>query len=184
MYCRKCGTQINDSDKFCHKCGTAATAISDLEPKTNITEETIPAPEANKTETAETHTKIPQNRTPNKRYLPYAGVAAGVIAAFCIIFFGISAARSCGWGDCHNPKTEGSDYCITHTCNYSGCYGLAWRSNNRYCYNHGCSEILCSKKSIDGGSYCSDHTCKYPDCYEGIADYFNDYCYKHSYLED
>lgn len=184
MYCRKCGHKINESDKFCQKCGTAVTVVSDSELKTNMAEETASAPEANKTETTETHTKTTPNTVTNKRYLPYVGVVVGVVAVFCIIFFGISAVRSCEWSDCHNPKTEGSRYCVAHTCDYSGCYDLAWRSDNRYCSKHGCSEILCNKTSIDGGSYCSAHTCKYPDCYEKAIDDYGGYCYKHNYMGD
>ena len=60
MYCKKCGTQINDDAMFCKKCGAKQTVIlSDDEPKEKPDSEEVNKQDLpNNTYTDETNTFI------------------------------------------------------------------------------------------------------------------------------
>ena len=71
MYCKKCGTQIDNDSEFCRKCGTKTTPISPLEKKE----------QRNTTQENETHNNAPAFATLFKFFIL-------VVIAF-LIFAGV-----------------------------------------------------------------------------------------------
>ena len=38
MFCQKCGTELQETSEFCHKCGAKQTAPKETQPSANIQE--------------------------------------------------------------------------------------------------------------------------------------------------
>mgnify|MGYP001071502548 CR=1 FL=1 len=137
-YCRKCGTQIDETAKFCHSCGEPQiidTVVSSNETVANENVVTVQqnAPVDKKKmiiAKAKEYFSIALafvKKHPKKFLI---GAAALVVV---IVIISIYNATHCDYSGCNNSSVSGSDYCYSHKCNMCS---SAKAYNSNYCYFH------------------------------------------------
>ena len=93
MYCVSCGKQLNDTDNFCAKCGTAISQIKSFENQIDV-KSTIPS-EANPTpDIVQTIVK----KTSKIYWVIYVGVSLMIIGTTASVFIPILANKKINYG--------------------------------------------------------------------------------------
>ena len=95
-------------------------------------------------------------------------ISIGLIVAVALLIIIITSATESDrceyYKDCANKKAEGTNYCYSHLCDYTGCT-LSKGYNSNYCYEHKCSYSFCDSLVVIGGKYCCTHTCDADGCF-------------------
>lgn len=120
IQCKKCGANLDESVKFCGKCGTpveAESAVNEVKnstPKSELVEKIIKA-------------------LKNKKVIKTLGAVLAVIIVIIVISAVVNGGR-CNYGNCKNAAAEDSDYCFNHKCNL--CDEAKTTLSSKYCYLH------------------------------------------------
>ena len=113
-FCKYCGAQLEDGQRFCGGCGAA------LAPKS----EAPAAPPKAATE----HPIV----TVLKRPVVTIGLVAASLVVMVLL---LVAGANCDYGSCKARAVKGSDYCYAHKCALSSCDNKRYSSSN-FCYSH------------------------------------------------
>lgn len=139
-YCRKCGTQLEETAKFCHSCGepqnyeaVVTSNVTVAEQSDNSTPEQHKFTEDKKTLIIKKAKEFYGKALAFVKKNPKKFSIGAVVLVVVIVIVSIYNATHCDYSSCNNSSVSGSKYCYTHKCNMCES-SKAYNSN--YCYFH------------------------------------------------
>ena len=133
IQCKKCGADLDDSAKFCGKCGTPVGAE---EVSQEVSQEASPevktSPLKLQSLNVESLKKM-YNEVKDKKVTKIIAVVVAIAVLGLVISIVVSSGK-CEYSGCKNATAEDSDYCFNHKCNL--CDEAKTSLSTKYCYLH------------------------------------------------
>jgi hypothetical protein len=132
-YCTNCGAQIDETAKFCQRCGSAVSAAPEVVTE-ELTDEQVATVDAVQKLDAKAKAKgIIAKVLPFLKKHCKLLIAAAVVLVAVFVIIGIYNSTHCSYSSCNNATVDGSNYCYTHKCNLCS---SSKKYNSNYCYYH------------------------------------------------
>lgn len=132
IQCKKCGADLDDSAKFCGKCGTPVGTEEVSQEVSQEVKEVKTSPLKLEALNVEMLKKF-INEVKDKKITKIVAVVVAVAVLGLIISVVVNSGK-CEYGSCKNAAAEDSDYCFNHKCNL--CDEAKTSLSTKYCYVH------------------------------------------------